>query len=355
MFSLLVYNSILLSPLLLLLVKHKRSNTLNLVVISTILTYIVLLVSIRVYVGRDFLEYQYIYNHIDNYPSLEIGFILLVKALNYLSLDAQFLYFVIALLIYPLIFYPYLKHKSIIFILCWLVINLLPSLNQLRQYVSISFLTLAIFFYIDKKKYQYFIATFLAAFFHITGVIGFVFYFMSKIKIKGLYIIALFLPLLIFVSLSDLLIKSNLFAGTYYEFYLLDSVVYAGNQTLSIGGTVRLIIPYVFLIKYRKMNTPYFNLVSNAMFTYIALYFLSLNFYILYRVYVIFLILVPFAILSLIKEKMLYRAIVVGYTLLLIVIVQKNILVQTIDPPEGNSVYPYQTIFSDNPIRQYLR
>lgn len=346
-----VYNSIVLSPILLLLVRSERMKALLPIVYYVCLAFIIILVSIRFQVGRDFSNYERIFTEIssEEFERMEIGFRSLILSLNQLGLESQWLFFVTACIIYSCVFKSYHKIKSVLFIIIWFLVFFLPSLNQLRQYMTLAVLTLALTHFEERKKYIFLVI--IATSFHYTGLVGFVYLILAKLKLRWSWIILLISPILIYVNLPKIILSLGLFSNTYYSFYVTDDNIYAGVQTLSVGGLTRLILPCLFVFLYRKDSRPFIILIKNSMIAYVCLYFLSINFYILYRIYIMFMLLLPFAVYFIYTEYQgKIKLVVLGYTLILFLLFQKSIFEQTIDPANGNSIYPYQTIFHDRII-----
>lgn len=346
-----VYNSIILSPLLLLFTKNQRLKPLMPIVYTFCLIYIITLVSIRFQVGSDFVNYSRIFNNIgsDEFERMEFGFKWLLLGLNEINLDTQLLFFFISCLIYISVFKTFKKIHSVSLLIVWLILFFLPSLNLMRQHIALALITLALA-YFDKKR-KYLLLVLLASSFHYTGLFGFVYLLLAKIKIRWLWVMVLLSPILIFVDLAKILLSTGIFSDSYYLFYLEDDTIYAGEQTLSIGGLFRILLPFAFILIYRNDNRIFINIIKNSLAIYIALYFLSIKFYILYRIYTMFLVFIPFAVYYMLSEtKLISRIFTLSYIIGLLLLFQKGIFEQTINPANGNSIYPYQTIFSDNII-----
>ncbi|MDE3986319.1 EpsG family protein [Glaesserella parasuis] len=347
-----VYNSIVLSPILLLLVRSKRMKALMPIVYYICLAFIITLVSIRFQVGRDFSNYERIFTEIssEEFERMEIGFRSLILSLNQLGLESQWLFFVTACIIYSCVFKSYYKIKSALFIIIWFLVFFLPSLNQLRQYMALAVLTLALIHFEERKKYIFLVI--IATSFHYTGLVGFIYLILAKLRFRWSWLLLLVSPIFIYINLPKLILSLGLLGDVYYAFYLTDENIYAGMQTLSLGGITRLVLPFLFVFLYRKDNRPFITLIKNSMIAYVCLYFLSINFYILYRIYIMFMLLLPFAAYIIYTEyRGGIRLAVLGYTLILFLLFQKSISDQTIEPANGNSIYPYQTIFNDYIIR----
>lgn len=346
-----VYNSIVLSPILLLLVKSKRTKALMPIVYYTCLAFVVTFVSIRFQVGSDFINYERIFTEIgsEEFERMEVGFRTLILFLHQFALESQWLFFVVACIIYSCVFKSYHKIKSTLFIIIWFLLFFLPSLNLLRQYMALAVLTLALVHFGDKKKYLFLVIV--ATSFHNTGLVGFIYLILARLNFRWVWILLLISPIFIYINLPKFILSLGLLSNSYYSFYLTDENIYAGVQTLSLGGIIRLLLPYLFVFLYRKDTRPFIVLIKNSMIAYVCLYFLSINFYILYRIYVMFMLLLPFAAYFIYTEyRKGMRLIVFGYTLILFLLFQKSISEQTIAPANGNSIYPYQTIFHDRII-----
>lgn len=346
--SYVVYNSIILLPLMLVLTKNQRLKILTPFIYTFCLIFIITLVSIRFHVGRDFSNYLRIFNEVgsEEFERMEFGFKWLIQILNYLNLDSQFLFVIVACIIYISVFRTFKKTHSVSLLVVWLLLFFLPSLNQLRQYMALAVLTLALVNFEDKKKYL--LLVFLATSFHYTGLFGVIYLLMGRIKIKMLWLIVLLSPIFVFINLPKIILSLGILGDSYYAFYLEDDVIYAGEQTLSIGGLFRLLLPYAFIFIYRNDQRIFVNLIKNSMAMYIALYFLSINFYILYRIYIMFLVFLPFAVFYILKEERFFtRFFTVFYIIGLFFLFQKGVSEQTINPVNGSGIYPYQTIFDD--------
>lgn len=344
----LVYNGIILLPAF--FVFLERSYIAKNLMYYLALFLVIVLVSIREQVGRDFNSYIYIYDGVKDNERLEFGFQSLVDFLNFFDLPSQSLFFFCALITYGLIFKVYKLTSSYIFLFVWFLIFFLPSLNQMRQLVSIAILTYSVIYLSNKKLFISLVL--LATSFHYTGFIGFAFLIFSKIQLRFLWMILFFTPFLSFIKLSDLILSLGVFQESYYYFYLTDQAIYAGQQTLSIGGVIRLSLVFLFVYIYRNDKREFTNFIKNSLVAYAILYFLSLNFYILYRVYMPFMIALPFAAYYLFKENGIFiKCFVIFYMFCLFVFFQKNISEQTIRPGQGNAIYPYQTIFSEKIIK----
>ncbi|KMK51135.1 hypothetical protein RO21_07985 [[Actinobacillus] muris] len=344
--SLLIYNSVILSPFLLLLSKQKGGKNIDNILLCTVTIYVIAISAIRYHVGTDFPSYEEIFLDPESHDRIEIGFIGLIKILKLFSDDPQILFLVTSMIIYYPIVKLYKTYESVAFIICWFLIFYFPSLNQIRQVIAITILTYSIK-HINNFK-SYILLILVASSFHITGFIGILFILLRKIYIRYIFILMLISPLFIYVHITNILANLPIIRDSYYIFYLIDENIYAGSQTLSFGGIFRLVIPFLFVYIYRINKSPHIILIKNALLIYTILYFLSINFYILYRVYSIFQIFIPIACIYLIKDKK-YKLLVYLYIIILIIIFQKNIFEQSISSVIGNSIYPYQTIFTENP------
>lgn len=350
LFSLLVYNSVVLSSFLLIIDKIKHLKKLSPIILLGVLSFVIIISSIRYSVGRDFIPYEYIFLYPEEYERLEFGFLSTISFIKLFSENPQWLFLVSSCLIYIPIYLLYTRgYNSIVFIASWFLLFYLPSLNQLRQFIAMSIILFSVQ-YMEKSKSKYFILSICASLFHITGLISFIYPLLSRIKIKSLYLLIFITPLLMLINLPNLLTSLSIFNESYYAFYVQDSNIYAGQQTLSIGGITRLFLPIIFIIYYRNSKDRIITLIKNALFIYTALYFLSINFYILYRIYSLFQIFIPMACFYLFRERNnLLKVGVILYMIILFVLFQKAITEQTIFPTNGNAIFPYQTIFDKNP------
>ena len=347
--SLVIYNSIILSCIMLYF--DKIYKNIYKIILPIMAIYIITMSAIRYNVGRDFLTYVDIFNtpyHIDR-ERFEIGFIILLDITKYIFEDSQFLFFTTSILIYLPILYSYKCYRSISILLVWFLLFYLISLNILRQSIAMSIIFYS-FYFVDKNKIKYYLFSIIGILFHNVSLVALFFPLLSKLIIKYIEILVLFTPFLTFVKLNDIFKNFNNLSNYYLSY--MDSEVYSGTQTLSLGGIIRLLVPFVFIFYFKKNVTLKINLIKNSMFIYISLYFLSINFYLLYRFYFIFQLLTPFACWYLIKEKRKFISLITySYIIILFVLFQKTVMEATINPANSMAIFPYQTIFSINPIR----
>lgn len=343
MLSLIIYDSVIFSILLLFIDKIKPRLGVYRLLIPIIFSYIVFVSSIRYHVGSDFLSYVKLYYSIEYNNNFSLSYTTLNIILRQFIESPQAIFLVTSIIVYGFIFLTYKNYKSLSIILLWFILFYFLSLNLLRQGIALAILTYSIYYIPNKKKYYALII--LAFSFHSTGIIGLIFPILYNFRIKNIRLILLLSPLFIIIDTPSILNYLGIFKGSYYEFYITDSNIYAGSQSLSIGGMFRLIIPIAFIFIFNKTKDNNINLIKNSMLIYIILYFLSINFYILYRIYALFSILIPIACFFILKKKKKYKILVYLYIIGCFFIFQKSISEQTIYPAVGNSIYPYQTIF----------
>lgn len=349
-FSFFIYNSIIFIVLTLLIIKNKKYRKLDNIFLPLISLYIILISAIRYNVGRDFRTYEHSYYNIAQYDYWEIGFRQLITLLNIISNDAQLLFFTTSIMVYVPIIYTYRKYHSIILIITWVLLFYLVSLNQIRQAIAMAFIFYSMYFLKSNRKIFYILIA-MAATFHNIAWVALVFPILAKIKIKNLWILTIFSPLLLSFNLANQFTSINQieYLGMYNN-YLENDELYAISKKFEPNEVFMLLIPIYFIFRFKKEYSEFNNIIKLSMFLYVALYLLSLNFYILYRVYFIFQLMIPFACMILFSTaKKIDKFIVLIYIFGLLLFYQLYIYNQRIELMHGNSITPYQTIFTINP------
>lgn len=169
-----------------------KNNNLSIFSISSI-SIVTLFLFFKGSAGQDFYSYIDIYKHVNESNYVEKGFLLLVQGLNFLSVDARTLFIFVACVTFLVLIY--VKYKidnelSFIFLLLLLIIWLLIpyAFNGIRQYLVqlITFLYLT-YLYNSPRRHPLLVTCVYAALaisIHSSGIIIFIIYLMSIVKIS---------------------------------------------------------------------------------------------------------------------------------------------------------------------------
>jgi len=282
----------------------------------------------RFMVGIDFPAYMRIYDYTITKPEevfvKEVGFIYLVKVLNFFNLDYQALFF-ITVLITQIYFYKFIKYFSpAIYISILIYMCIAPyyffTFNGVRQGIAIAIFAYSLHFIVERNSIKYYIHILFAAFIaHATVLLMLPLYHVIYRHISML-------------KKSFIVIAS--FAGGYFFNGLISATPYAHFLTMSYNNISRSQTVYLFFIiaiiifltekktKEFKYKSIIYNLnmfiviiVGNAILQPIdILYavFLRMNNYF----FIAYIILIPFLI-QMIKNKNLR---ILSYILLIVLL-----------------------------------
>lgn len=227
---------------------------------------LIFLAGLRSYnIGADTSTYLKALEHYKNLPfdqilkaeiiwpfDFEWGYFMLTKLAAAFSLSKTNFLFLIALIIYIPLFMFICKYSenSYISILIYFGLGLFSySLGIFRQMIAIS-ITFYSIEYIKKNNFVKFIITiFIASLFHRTAFIMIPFYFISKLNLRNIYVIAFFtqIPCLIY-GRTILVFLFNLF-GKYTSYLGSEHDVIGGSYTMLIIFNIILFASNIYLRK----------------------------------------------------------------------------------------------------------
>ncbi len=168
--------------------------------------------SLRYGILRDYFNYVYIFNNIDIYTGkLEIGWVLLNKAIRFVRLPSQWVFVFSSLLVYfPVCFF--IKRKNFFYcILFYIIFGMyFSSFNIIRQMIAVSFLIGAVTALEFKKNMRFFIWIALASLFHQSALFVLPFFPLKYVKFKKNII-----PILITIIGVFLLFKVDILEITF--------------------------------------------------------------------------------------------------------------------------------------------
>ena len=257
---------------------------------------------LRYRVGADYESYSWIYNNLELYQSgysVEWGFYYLVKLLNLLNLDEQFLFFTVSFLTIYFIFRVDVNRNDIFLflVLFYVLLFYFRSFNEIRQIMAMSIVFYALISYLNNfKLFYFFIFVCFASLFH-SSVILFVplILFARLIRYRiVIFLITLLLSIfLMFFDVGGFLLEHKLLSFSKLEYYLYDDHYSLLSTTL--GAIAKLLMKSFVVICLFFIPSRYFNDVKKAY--NVTLYlnsallvfiFASYNFYVLPRVVLLF-------------------------------------------------------------------
>ncbi len=230
----------------------KKKKNYNIIIFFVI--YFFLLAFRDVSVGIDLSSYLYYFNRVESmswkaivdYNAVELGYLFLNKAIQYISKDFQvFLGVAAAICCIPMAFLYYKESENgVISILLYLTATSIFVLNfsGLRQAIAIAFAVPAFYCVKNKKIIKFIILVFIATFFHTSAWIMLIMYPVYHIKLGAKHAALLITPA-VFVTflfrnqIFNFLLK---FVGEEYEEKY--------SSTENTGATTMIILIALFVI-----------------------------------------------------------------------------------------------------------
>lgn len=230
-------------------------------------------VGLRYQVGRDYLNYCYIYNNIrDNIEyDVEFGYKIIVKICQSFGGTQQIVFLIFSLLT-SFFTYKFIKKNSLDYNLSTIIYlcigpYFLSSTNVIRQALSVSVFLYSIKFIKEKKLLKYLISILFSFPIHSTAIFLIPFYFILDKKIKCSYYLLMFLFL--YFSLRTNLVNSIAYIFGYQKY------IEGLKQTMDSSYLIFCLISVIeilLFIKYKKGDTLFINM------NYISVVLITLGF-----------------------------------------------------------------------------
>lgn len=268
----------------------------SLILFLLIVSMTVIFVGARWEVGTDWESYYQLYYNSLNVEHFDYGFVFLNTAVRYLNFDYNSFLLILSAITFGMFSYILIRYSKnylvgyIVLIGHYGPINLVGSS---RRAVAMSLVLLAIVTYANKKKFSSVWYVFVAAAFHKSAYISFLFMFVkNKLYDSSIYIILLLsvflinkfnFHTLIFDSLGDLFLGTSLPFSVYFERYSIDNIEHYTPDNLNVGvqNLLSLFKKIVFLIIFYATCSKLQSVNRNVAF-YFNVYFLGVMIYVLF-------------------------------------------------------------------------
>lgn len=214
----------------------------------------ILVCGLRYNVGTDYSSYQqwfnYYLSHKLSLKNDEIGFGLLIKAIQLVTQNSQFLFLIVAIIINILIMAFIRKHTEFFELGYFLFIALYfyySSFNILRQWIAITIFLYAIRYIYNKNFKKYLLCILIACAFHKTAIITIPMYFALNMKLnkKNIIIVSLTI-LMLYVGLNTILLKANsifnINTTKYLNYFNKDDTIGTNGYAYSVITMMTLLI-----------------------------------------------------------------------------------------------------------------
>lgn len=211
--------------------------------------------------GTDFHTYTEIYMlapKTNLSDATDIGFLIICKILNRISLDPQLMFLVTSIIINILIVNTLRKKSTSYELSMWLYINTFAyysTFNGVRQWVAAAIVFSGSEYLFKRNFKKYLIVVILASLIHASAIVMLVIYFIVNSKpfsLRNLFIIISFIgAIFLYIPFVNLLFK--LLQGTQYAYYF-NVVKDSTNGVNPIRIIVYLLPVILFALFYKKLN-----------------------------------------------------------------------------------------------------
>lgn len=220
----------------------------------------------------------------NSYWGFEIGFILLLRTLSYISSSPQILFITVGAFSYYSFGRFVLKYSKIPWLSIYLFFTLGFfdfSLSGIRQLISIAILLLAFDFIIEEQPKKFIVTVIIAALFH-NGAWAFLFaYLISRFESKKQYLIILSIATLIVQIIFNKVFELLLIIFPKYNYYIGDTYTDGITRIATILKTAVLLVMIIMSIFSSNGNEIAEQKIDKIMFCYcvtaIAIMILSTN------------------------------------------------------------------------------
>lgn len=206
-------------------------------------------------VGNDTQTYINIINSIISAENIfnlsthvEIGFIILVKLLSFVSTSATFILFCISFLTNFFILkgiFKYSKDITLSILLFFVMGIFFSSLNVIRQVLAWGIIFYGYKFVIDRKLLKFIICVAFATSIHLTGIIAIVLYFVYAMKITRKRMVVLLALTVLFTIFSSYFLNFIFIIFSKYDGYQ-DSSYFDGSGVLGRALALILLVSTLF-------------------------------------------------------------------------------------------------------------
>ncbi len=317
--------------------------------------------ALRYNVGTDYWSYVDIFKRIQNgeITYVEPGYVMLNKVIIYLGLSVEWLFALLAFLIYFLAYKSYPKKNAATYHFLYITVFYLITFTSLRSALTFSITLIALNNYSYNKKFiPFLIWTIIGTFFHKSILLILIIPLLCTpislaiIKRYKFILISLFIMCFMYrYELINLILNSSLAEALGYKKYIGNALFTQKTQLGSGLGVLLRAFPLViflllsnYILKYNKRNLPI--IIISILCLVSIIFAASIDIFSrLERVYYVAYILAAMAILN--SENIKYR-----YFIVLIIILSRlflfenEIRISKSSECAGARISPYVSIFN---------
>lgn len=277
-----------------------------------------LLSAFRYNVGSDYPNYVMIYNEIiagtagSLLLGLEPGYLLLIHFSDLIGGNFQLVFFLFSFFTILLMYktmdsYLHTNTEKLLALLLFIPMFYFPSLSIMRQFLAIAIFFYALKYIISRDFLKYLFFIFIGFLFHKSMILMIPMYWLLNIKFSEKVYLFYITLAVVFFFISPVSILSFLLGSLDVPYV---HHVLKGEIQMSLFGKINTLVSFLLISYFAfKLNRKdrLENIVITAMFIYVFIRIISIDFAVLLRVAVFF---VPFFILFIV---ILYRNMVVRY------------------------------------------
>lgn len=303
--------------------------------------------ALRYNIGTDYSAYVSIYaSSAQLFSRVEIGFAGLNYLLYHAGISVEWMFVIMAVLIYAPIAFGVRKKYIVPTIVFYMLTAYLPSFSMIRQSLVISWIMVALLRYLDDEHIgRLYITIAAAAFVHLSAVIVLPFVLFRRIHISAWWVLILLPVVFVFIKngLIDRLFDSELFLSSKYGIYASSRFNRQTQIGSGLGIALKVITPLLYIILARHLDRRY-DTVLYLSAGFLVAVMLSTQVHIFNRLADL-LSLAPVVAFSVMYDKLRKPLWLIVITLLMTVNFQQTIRVNQSSNNFGIGISPYTTIF----------
>lgn len=305
--------------------------------------------AIRFEVGKDYTDtYVFTYNQILEHASnvrMDIAFMVIYKIMYFFKANVQWIFIITSFIINWFICKSVNEQSENCQLSLWIYICgifYFFSMNGVRQSVAISLFYYSLKYIKNKELKKYFILNGLGCLFHSSAIIFFPLYFIlgRKYKFKTKLIVAIG----IFVGSNVIItLLSYLLLQTKYSMYLTNGA-YSAHESINFSMVLNIILFLLYEWNLSKKSDEMSIIYSNIHYIGIIVTLFATSLPLIIRVFVYFRFIEFLSVPNLIniQSRKRYRQVII----LVVFIIYFAYFIWGVFIKNGNTVLPYQTIFS---------
>ena len=217
--------------------------------------------TIRYGIGTDYMHYVIIYDYINEFNDIEIGFRSICFLLNWIGADSFWMFTIIGALIYIPCCFGFPRKMMCSGTIMFVVTFYLCSYSLIRQALAVSFILYASSQLLEGRNTRFIVFTMLGSLFHLSALMILPFYFIHQIAEKRMVTIILCIiagVLILNVNIVEKIFSNALFLASPYGRYASSEQFTQETQfNTGLGLLAKLFLPMIILIYTKRLEGKY--------------------------------------------------------------------------------------------------